>query len=89
MPIQITGRCRLRSVTVVRGDDPTELPLAPDGAEGLRSKRTVKDIVINPSASMRSLRVVVLDPRPSDVVELAAPEAHEMIQAFPFQRADE
>ena len=38
---------------------------------------------------MRSLRVVVLDPRPSDIVELTAAEAHEMVQAFPFQRADE
>ena len=37
---------------------------------------------------MRSLRVVVLDPSPDDVVKLISTEANEVIQTFSLERAD-
>ena len=69
----------LGRVAVVRGDDPAELLFASDNTLGLRLKRRVEHIVVNPGTSVRSLRIVVPDPSPNDVVKLVLAEAHEMV----------
>ena len=66
----------LGSVAVVRGDNPTELPLTADWAVCLWSERTIEDIVFSPGTPVRSFCIVVRYPRSSDVVELASTEAH-------------
>jgi len=50
---------------------------------------TVQNFVVHAYAAVRPLGVVVTDPGARDVIELVPTEAHEVVEAFPFDGADE
>lgn len=79
----------LRRISVVGLDESAELLFATDGAVGLRSETFVEYFVVHPDTAVGSLGIVVGDPNPKDVVELAATKADEVIETFSLESPDE
>ena len=77
----------LCGVAVVRLDDAAELLLASNATSQLRSKGFVQNLVVHADTPMWSFRVIVPEPRSDDIVELLLTEAHEVIEAFVFERS--
>ena len=76
------------SFTVVRLDKPAELMFAADDPVGLRLECLVENFVVHAEASVWASRVVIGDPGGSDIVELVATEADEVVETFPFEGFD-
>ena len=94
--VRVTNRRREKffvsnsgGVAVVGLYDPAELLLATDAALELRSKGLVQNLIVHADTSMRTGGIVVPDPCPDDVVQLIFAEAHEIIETFVLEGADE
>ena len=76
-------------VAIVGLDDVAQLLFASDASAELRPEGLVQNFVVRTDSPMRTDGIVMPDPCPNGVVELFLTEAHEAIEAFVLERADE
>ncbi len=76
-------------VAVAVLDDAAELLVASDFPDGLNLEVLVENLVVHSDSVVWPAGIVVVHPCSDNVVEVLLPEADEVIQALPFQRADE
>jgi len=78
----------LRGIPVILGNDSAKFFSVADDSLGLRFEVCVKDVVVDVSALMRALEMVVFEPRLVDVVQLTTTKTDEVVQAGLLNCAD-
>lgn len=79
---------RLRSLPIVRSNDPTEGFSGPDWPIAGSLEIDIEHVVADLGSSVRALGVVMAKPGGADEGKLGATEADEEVQTLPFQSTD-